>query len=246
MTANPANLLYSTDYAQDKVIYLNSGSFTIPTPTAGSYHTIAHGLGFIPLVAGGWSTGSSFTTTYDFGSGTTPSSSPASWPFNVSLEIAADATNIYIIPANISGSSQLVYYRLYAFEPSTSAATIAATAASADSFVFNTDYNYTKLYSASALTGLSASSSNTVTHDIGTVPQVNAWATNTAKLFSVAGSVFLANVTYPIYETEFQAGAPVDVSVAVTSSTVVFRTGSASNTTRIDYRIYYDETGVQP
>lgn len=238
---NPRNFLFTTDYQQDKVVYLTSGTYTIPSPTAGAFLTIPHGLPFIPLVGGGWSTGSGFTITFDYGTGPTPSSNPSASPFNFHLDIAADDTNIYLVPTNVSGSSQVVYYRIYGLEPSDSTADLDGTASSADNFALNTDFNYTKLYAAGALTGLSSSASESVSHDLGIVPQVNVWATNTALTIN---GVFFQDVRYPISLTIFIVGQLNDVSAIVDDSTVDFATGSSSNTERIDYRIYYDETGA--
>ena len=234
------DFLYSTDYTLDKAVYLNSVSFTIPTPTAGYFYTIAHGLPFTPLVGGSWSTSSDFLVTYDFGSGVIPSSNIGASLFDYSLEIAADSTNIYIIPTNVSGATKTVYVRVFGIEPSDSTATLPHTASSGDVFAFSTDYNYTKPYEASKITGLASSSTTTITHSLEYVPQVTAWATNSARTFN---SVFFENVTYPIYVSDFSGGSVVDVSVEATTTTAIFKTGSSSNTNRFDYVIYYDPSG---
>lgn len=237
-----SDFLYNSDFVQDKAILLTSGSFTIPTPTAGFTHTIAHGLSFVPLVGGSWSTSSDFSVSYNFGSGTTPSSNPSGSLFDISLEVFADATNIIIVPFNVSGSSQLVYVRIFGIEPSDSDEDLASTSSSGDVFAFNTDQNYTKPYETGAITGLTSSSTTTVTHNIGQVPQVTAWATSSAVLVN---SVFLTDVTYPISKTDFGVGgALTDGSVEATTTTAVFNTGATSNISRFDYVIYYDESGI--
>jgi hypothetical protein len=236
-----SDFLFSTDYVQDKAIYLKSASFTIPQPTAGYYYTVAHGLSFTPLVGGSWSTTPDFSITYNFGTGVTPSTNINASLFNYYLDIAADATNIYVIPSNVSGSAQSVYIRIFGVEPSDSLATITSTSSQGDLFVFSTDYNYTKPFLSSKITGLSASSVTTIPHNLGYYPQVTCWSTNSARVF---GSVFLANVRYPITNTDFIGGTINDVNIEVTSTAVNFITGSSSNTNRIDYIIYYDKSGV--
>lgn len=235
-----ADFLYNSDFVQDKAILLESASFTIPTPTAGYTFTIAHGLPFTPLVGGSWSTSSNFLVTYDFGSGVIPSSNIGASIFDYSLEIAADSTNIYIIPTNVSGATQTVHVRVFGIEPSDSTATLPHTASSGDVFAFSTGYNYTKPYEASKITGLASSSTTTITHSLGYVPQLTAWATNSARTFN---SVFFEDVTYPIYVSSFIGGSVVDASVEVTTTTAIFKTGSSSNTNRFDYVIYYDRSG---
>lgn len=238
MSVNPRNFLINSDYPMDKVVYIETVSFSAKTD--GTYQTIAHGLDFVPLVSGSWSTSSDFSVNYDYGTGTIPSSN-LSFPFNLQLYILADATNIYIVPSNVSGSAQTVYCRIFAFEPSDSNADVPHTASEGSSFIFNSDNNYTKLYLDDALTNVTSSYTNTVVHSLGIVPQVNAWVTSSSVLLG-ASFVFLEDVTYPLYETSMSAGSPDNVSVAVSTSSVTFTTGASSNATRIDYRIYVDET----
>lgn len=222
----------------DKVVYINTVSFSALTD--GTYHTIAHGLDFTPLVSGSWSTSSDFSVNYDYGTGTIPSSN-LTFPFNLCLYIVADATNIYIVPSNITGSAQTVYCRIFAFEPSDSNADVPHTASSGSTFIFNSDNNYTKLYLDDALTGVTSSYTNTIVHGLGIVPQVNTWVTSSFVILG-ASFVFLENVTYPLYETSISSGSPENVSVAVSTSSVTFTTGASSAATRIDYRLYVDET----
>lgn len=242
VTADISKFIKNSDYPQDMVIYLKSDSFVVPNPTAGYYYSVAHGLSFTPLVGGSWSTISDFSVSYDFGSGTIPSSNPSVSPFNTYLEILADATNVYIVPTNVSGASQTVYVRITGLEPADSASELTATESQGDSFVFNSNNNYTKLFESDYLVGVTPSTTNSVTHNLGVYPQVSAWATSTSRSL-VAGSVFLANVRYPIYSTSFNAGVPDDISVSVWTNRVDFVTGAFSNVNRIDHRIYYDETG---
>lgn len=234
MPANPLNakeFLLSTDFPLDKVVFLTSGSYVVPSPVAGNKLTIPHGLPFIPLVSGSWDVTPSFSTNYDYYTGTIPSSNPAT-PFNLELDITADATNIYINPINVTGSPQTVYYRIFALEPSDSQANLPSTVASADSFILNTDYNYTKLYLDGVITGIGFPSTFTVTHGLGYPPQVLAWQTDPF------------NGLKPAEQASMVAGSPNDTAVVVDNSNVTFLIGAASNVTRIDYRIYIDDSAV--
>lgn len=238
MSVNPRNFLINSDYPMDKVVYIESVSFSAKTD--GTYHTIAHGLDFVPLVSGSWSTSSDFSVNYDYGTGTIPSSN-TSIPFNLALYVFADATNVYIVPSNITGSAQTVYCRIFGFEPSDSNADVPHTALEGSTFIFNSDNNYTKLYLDDALTNVTSSFTQTIVHDLGVVPQLSTWVTSSSVLIG-ASFVFLEDVTYPLYATSIVSGSPEDVSVVVTTTSVTFTTGASSLAERIDYRIYVDET----
>jgi hypothetical protein len=232
MPANLQNARFfklTTDFPMDKVIYLHSGTYTIPFPTMGATIVIPHGLPFTPLVSGSWDFNSGFTTNYDYGTGSVPSSNPAQ-PFNVSLDIKANATNIVITPINVSGSSVTVYYRIFGLEPSDSQADIPFTASSGTPFILNTDFNYTKLYLDGIASGLTPSSTRNVNHNLGYPPQVMAWSRDSS------------GYTSPISITYIQSGVTDSVSLSVGNNTITIRTGSFSSVNRVDYRLYIDET----
>lgn len=235
MPANVQNARYfklTTDFPLDKVIFLNSGSATVPFPTAGFTVVIPHGLPFTPLVGGSWDITSTFNTNYDYFTGTVPSSNPLATVFNIELDIEADATNITITPINVSGAPVTVYYRIFALEPSDSHADIPFTASAGSNFILNTDNNYTKLYLEDFINSPAIPSTTTVTHNLGYAPQVMAWYT------------FASGARLPVALTQVFGSDVSEVAVQVNNSTVNFIVGSLSfNVTRIDYRIYLDETG---
>lgn len=225
--ANANNLLLSSDYPLDKIVYITTGSFVVPYPVAGFTYSINHGLPFIPLVNGSWDVTPSFSTNYNFYTGTVPSSNPAVL-FNLELDVSADANNIVILPINVSGSSTIVYYRIYALEPSDSSANISSTASSGDSFVFNLGYNFTKLFKDGLITGVTHPGTYVVRHGLGYPPQVLSWSTD------------ITGTLYPIDYTSWGFGDVSNLAVAVDSTNVTFTSGSTSLITRIDYRIYAD------
>lgn len=220
------NFLLTTDFPLDKVIFLRSGSATINFPTAGQVVTITHGLLFVPLVSGSWSLDPSFTTSYEYGSGTFPSNNLGASVFNISMDIRADSTNIIISPTNVSGASFTLYWRVYAFEPSDCNFDLEPTASSADDFILNTDYNYTKLYLNDVILN-ATTGTYTVNHNLGYLPQVMAWVSD-------------SGYTIPVDSSEAPDTFGLFVTCVVDTNTVSFVVPSFLTIDRIDYRIYLD------
>lgn len=224
------NFQVNSDFPFDMVIYLppvvsfvNDGS-SIPI-------LVAHGLPFTPLVDGSWDLTPTFDTNYDYFSGTIPSPAPNFSPFAVSVNIAADETNIILTPFNITGSDVTCYCRVFGFEPSDSNADLLPTAAAGTNFILNSDNNYTKLYKSGLMNSPANSGSFPVSHDLGRKPQVRAWVTNFGQ-------------TQPIQGDLINFGVPTaSVAVVVEDERIVFKTSSLADIDRIDYRIYVDESG---
>lgn len=163
------DMLLSSDYPLDKIIYMRSGSFSVPAGGGlGASDAIEHILPFTPLIIGTWSTDSDFTTSKEcFVSG---------WegvdPNLPYVSVKSDGTNVTITAFNPGGSAITAYWRAYGFIPSDADLDAEATAALADQFQFNTDYNYTKLFKAGIAL---AAATTTIDHDFGYRPQVIAW-----------------------------------------------------------------------
>lgn len=221
------NFLLTTDFPLDKVIYLNSGSVTINFPTAGQQIVIPHNLPFTPLVSGSWALNPTFSTLYEYGSGTFPSNDIGSSVFNISMDIKADTTNITILPTNVSGSSFILYYRVFGLQPSDNNSDLLPTASSGDNFVLNTDYNYTKLYLNDVILN-ATTGTYTVLHNLGYLPQVMAWVEDTG--YTIPIDVSEAPDTFGIY-----------VTCIVNTTSIQFIVPAFLTIDRIDYRLYIDE-----
>ena len=208
MTVDPRDFLLNTDYEMDKIVYFNTGSLN-----SGSSTSIQHNLGFIPLVFGVCSFNSDF-------------SDPRTIPYNYQLQsdyvtfsATADGTNINLSFNTANGSPGAIYYRIYAFEPSNSAATIAPTNNHASQFILNTDYNYCKLCKKGII-----DSDGSVSHNLGYIPQVLAWSESGGVITPIDEST----PSDPITNQPTQ--------VIVTTSSITFQ-----NIGKAHYRIYYDE-----
>jgi len=195
--ANARKFLANSDYPFDKVVYLKTGSYTVPNNTIGQTVTIPHGLPFTPLIGGNWALMPSFTVAYEYSTGPFPSSA-AGYLFDTRANAYADATNVYVSTDNLNPSAKTVYYRIFGFQPSTSDADVPGIASQGDSFLFNTDFNYTKLYLSGfvdtpATTDLSVNVP--IAHGLGYIPQVSAWVSNATYIFPVGSSHSFASST---------------------------------------------------
>lgn len=161
MTVDPRNFLLNTDYEMDKIVLFKEGNFTQTLE-------IPHGLGFIPLPFGVWSTDSDFSSTNTI-SGLDAGLEPSYTP-ELSVSLTANRDKLVLKSAGNTNNTP-IYYRIYALEPSGSQADVPATSGEATKFVLNTDYNYTKLLATGEFTG----SGQTYNHNLGYIPQVLAW-----------------------------------------------------------------------
>lgn len=214
MTVDPRKFLLNTDYEMDKIIYYKSSSITASQTT----QTFAHNLGFTPLVFGVCSTDQNFSTSHSV-----PYQYIAQSDY-ISFEAKANGTNIVLTYYNFGAPSSTMYYRIYAFEPSNSAAKIAPTSGNASKFVLNTDYNYCKLLKKGIING---SGTNTVAHNLGYIPQVLAWGENSGYTAPIENS----QPQDPVFNE------PTYISVNNSSITV----RNPGSYTKVHYRIYYDE-----
>jgi hypothetical protein len=217
------NFLLNTDYPLDQVVWLKSDSKAISGSTSGTI-TIPHGLPFTPLVGGSWSLDSGFGVLYEYSSGTLPSGNASSSLYGRTVRAYADSTNVYLAWSNTL-TATTIYFRLFAFQPSDEDHDLDPTAASGDVFVFNSDYNYTKLLKAD-FEDVSPGDTVVVSHGLGYRPQVLAWARDTS-----------GNVAPMDYQDN---NADQWTDVIVTTTSVTFVVPSSAIIDRIDYRIYAD------
>lgn len=224
IVANAKNFLLNSDYPTDKVIFQQSYSVAIG---ASSYNdvTVAHGLGFTPLLSAQWSTSSTMTPTYSIGGGPRTSGS-----LTYQTGISSDGTNIYISTTNTTASPVTLYFTVYGLMPSATNTDASFTSFSSDLFGFNTDYNYAKLYDASSFSVGTGTSTSTIAHNLGYVPQVAVWITK-------------SGLTSPFIYNDVITSVPpfdqVNVFVDSTNLYVEFLDIIAART--IDYRIYLDD-----
>ena len=216
--SDPTDFLLNTDYEMDKIVYYKSGE-VMPGGTPSSYqqeYIDNFNLGFIPLIF------AVFSFTEDF----SDSRMDHMTTYNDSCIITIDARmdGIVIGYANTDLNKKL-YYRIYAFEPSNSTASVGKTQKDAKQFILNTDYNYCKLYKKGIVT-----SDTTITHNLGYTPFVLAWQESP-----------WTNPSPGIITPCWRSGATdSNFPDIITTNTTVTISGIPNNN-KVHYRIYYDE-----
>lgn len=226
-TVNPQDFYLNTDYETDKIILVKEGKLTGTTRNL----RIAHGLPFRPLLFGLCSFKEDFTLPKPipyrqdmYFSGLTPS-------YKVSFSTYTMGDNIVINYVNEHNSSQPIYYRIYAFEPSDSHAKLAPTKKYAKIFTLDTDRDYRKLYKNGIV---NMGQTVTITHNFGYIPQVMLWLDYPEFETGYIGNGF---------EIENPSSSPMYVDKKKLSITLAsFEPGTSMHGIKIHYRIYYDET----
>lgn len=216
------SMILNTDYPIDKIIFLESGSTTVAaTGTSDTYYN--HGLPDLPLLKGTWSLTSDFTVSYDMGNPLYADTD------DVIVSCHSTSTQYRVIINNNSASSKTVYWRIYGVTDEDTTSEYEATSSTADDFIFNTDYNYTKLY----MTGDADISSATVnvSHNLGYRPQVDVWY----EAASIPGE-------YLHWSLGFSDDLGLYNTVRITTTTLDFVKGTfPGQPTKYKYRIYLDE-----
>ena len=230
MDYDSRNMLVSSDFPLDKVVFMSSGSISVP-PFGFNDVSVPHGLPFIPLVSAVYSTTSDFETTYEYNSGPVQTNTSLPGVFLYDTSDMSTSEHIILRHSNNTASSVTLYYRVYAFMPSTANDLVGFTVTEADDFVMNTDYNYTKLF-MSGVTPYSsvANSVEVITHGLGYRPQVSAWQQKPDGVYSVTSALLLAN------------GNTTGGMVSVTDNNIIYqREDFPFGASRLHYRIYIDE-----
>ena len=233
MYDNAKKMIMDSRYPIDKVVFLATGNFSIGASSS-QIISFTHGLSFIPLCSGNWSTVSDFSIQYEYSSGTYSSSYPG-YLFDTFFNIYADSTSVYVDGYNL-GAAKTIYIRIYAFEPPTSQALIAGIASSGDKFVVDSRLKYPKLFMNNYIDIPAGGMSDTfvyVDHNIGTIPQAMGWIhANTWNGSELVDAVHPASSTHSnAAQNRLIAG----------SERIAFSVPAGEPAHRAYYRIYLDE-----
>lgn len=215
MAIDPRNFLLNTDYELDKIVLFKEDKFT-------STYEWDHGLDFTPLVFGVWATDENFYSVNQIGE--LDSSSETGYSPLLSVECLATDTKVKLTSAGNTNNTDL-YFRVYAFEPPESTATVSPTSQNAKKFILNTDYNYCKLFQ----TGTFTQSNQEFTHGLGYIPQVMAWIKYAPSYLSGAVQPLVVN------------SEATNFKLSVTTNKLKFGVLPTAIISKIYWRIYYDE-----
>lgn len=222
MDYDSRDMLVSSDYPLDKIVYMGSGSI-VSASGSSTGASVPHELTYRPMIIASWSLDSDFSTSKDAGF---PQYADFSLPY---LEVTSDYTNINITPMNLTGSTITQYWRAFGFMPPDVNEVSGFTASEADSFVINTEYNYSKLF-LTAKVDLS-SGNVSVPHNLGYRPQIEIWGQS-----SFDPSI-LMNERYGVTSTD-----PFINRIVVTNTSIEFLKGTQPGLQTVYYyRIYTDE-----
>lgn len=207
------DFLISTDHPIDKVIGYHTGSVTVSAFNFNDF-TLTHGFGFAPLYSLRWSYSPAFDESFE-------ETTRFEWRFRVSCATKNNVTEVRT--SNNTSTSRTIYYRIIYFAPFDLEAPYSYTQLQLDDFNINTDYNYPKIL----LEGYLPSSGGSVAHNLGYIPQVEAWSIDDFGLSRwMGGAVFASG-----YENK----------ILVSTSSVTYQKEPASFwSPSIYYRIYGD------
>lgn len=167
MARDPRNFIVETqDYPMDFIVGywttdISSSDYNVITKT------VAHGLGYTPLLFGSYS--------LDNGSTWLPVGLNDYYTNQSDCWVEADATNIYVNFTNLKSGSRTAKVKLWGFMPTTADRANDAPD-NANAFFLNTNFNYSKLVKAGRWGFSTGSNKLLATHDLGYKPEVLVWA----------------------------------------------------------------------
>lgn len=162
---NALNLAVNSHYKIPWIVWKRELSITVDQYDW-STTTINHGLPFIPLVIGQWSTSPNFQPAWDI-SVETPNYSGAGQPL-MALTFGITSSVIRMVIDN-NDVRKTFYLRLMAYAPPNYTGDVTPVEYNSP-FRFNSHYNYPKI----VMSGKAASNTR-VTHNLGYIPQAQVW-----------------------------------------------------------------------
>lgn len=178
--ANLQNLLVDSDYQTPWIVWESELQYTLSVGDWQVYDT-PHGLPFIPLLFGEWSTNSNFIPSYD-STDTTPGYAGAG-QVPLYFGCSANSQNVRVTLSNNQTSSTTFYIRLMAFAPPEYTGEITPIEFPTN-FRYNSDYRYQKLLASGSVSG-SGTTGSSIAHNLGYMPQCRVW-----NYLSTTGYIF--------------------------------------------------------
>jgi hypothetical protein len=224
--ANPRNFIINTDFSVDHVVYIKD--VVVPFSSIGI--EIEHGLGFVPLLMGLYST--------DDWNTSMPIDTPASSGDNIG-NLQTEAIQRVIRLINYGRLNRPVKARLFGLMPSNVNVDVTPPKIRYSNFNFNTDFNYSKLIKADVFDTNWNSGENIIYHHgLGYIPEVEAWQEDNSGVVKKFFNIYDPN------GVNFSSMGSRIVYAKITTQDFIIRTdGANQNITKIHYRIYGDQNG---
>lgn len=221
MVQDARNFIVSSDYPMDYIIWNTVGD---AQADAHEHKTISipHNLGFAPLLFGMYSQDNGQTWT-PFG--------PEADGFYISLVSDSQNTGIEILARSNPVS---IKYKIWAYAQADINA-VFDTINSEDNFVINSDYNYSKLFSAGAWDAEESENAIIFQHNLGYVPQIVVWYEfQNGKIYD--GFSNISDDT----SVQDQQAISVDNNNVYASFSTLDIGGDYGILTKVHYRVYAD------
>lgn len=160
-------MLVNSHYHSPWIIWSKTHSITVPQWGELPNATLPHGLAFIPLLIGQWSTNANFSPCYDLIINTP--GGPTSGQPETYCQVSADATNVRFYIIN-NASQRTFYFKLMAYAPPEYIGQVNPVSYNSP-FRFNSHYRYLQIYKE-------GQASAPVNHGLGYLPQARIWRNN--------------------------------------------------------------------
>lgn len=172
-------MLVNTHYKMPWIIWRTTYSLSVASGGYIADQTLAHGLGFTPLLLGQWSDTSDFSPSYDLAV-TVPGGLIGGQPETV-CAVTADASMVHFEIVNNATRRRTFYFRLMAFAPPGHTGDVNPVAYESP-FRFNSHYRYQQIYRQ-------GQASSTVYHNLGYLPQARVWSISGSRVVPFMGII---------------------------------------------------------
>lgn len=224
---NPNNFLVNTDYPLDMIIYYKYHSFKTNSSKTQDI-TIAHNLGFAPLLFGSWSFNQDFSKAFSL-------LSDAYGDNQLALSVKSDENNIYIHKYQYSPQQKNVYIKIYGYAPTTWTGDCEPTAQSNGPLILDTDNKYASLLAAGAIQPFILNPPNPPTQSANDIGK--------GEYIEIDGRVATANLYY------FDPISPVIMTWLTTDGKTELKTNASWSSygfasAAVPYVNYISNTGI--
>lgn len=180
-------LLVNSHYKSPWIVWAKTYSIRVSSGGYISDQTLTHGLPFVPLLIGQWSTNANFNPSYDLGI-TIPGGSTGGQPETM-CSVTADAKAIHFTIINNASTSRTFYFKLMAFAPPDYTGDVTPVEYNSP-FRFNSHYRYQQIL-------LQGQSSRAVNHNLGYLPQARVWAISGSYVVPAMGELTTSALSCP-------------------------------------------------
>lgn len=235
------DLLLSTDYPTDKIIRYIEGSYTTNGVEWDNVVNIPfHEANYLIGAILTWSYTSDFSNTYSEGDiqGDIWCKADCGGLVDSGNNISNNTITLWVWPRT-GLPPTTIYYRIIVYQFQDGKLRMSASEADHNDFIFNTDYNYTKIYREGLLPTPNPGQLYTVPHNLGYIPAIIGWGVAYETGYNYISSL-MSPIFYPT--SSFSPDGYTQNAISVDSSSLyILSPGIHMQTDFVYYRIYVDE-----